>query len=87
LNENEHNYVTHDLELATIIHALNMWRHYLLGRRFLLMSDDSGLRFLFYQPNLNFKQARPLAMFSEFEFEIISIKGKENMVESLGECR
>lgn len=51
------------------------------------MSDDSGLRFLFYQPNLNFKQARPLAMFSEFEFEIISIKGKENMVESLGECR
>jgi len=51
LNEHEKNYPTHDLELATIIHALKMWRHYLLGRRFLFMSDHSGLRYLFYQSN------------------------------------
>jgi hypothetical protein len=25
------NYATHDLELAAIIQALNMWRHYLMG--------------------------------------------------------
>jgi hypothetical protein len=25
LKDHERNYVTHDLELATIIHALNMW--------------------------------------------------------------
>jgi hypothetical protein len=30
LNEHEINYMTHDLELATIVHALKMWRHYLL---------------------------------------------------------
>jgi len=53
LNKHEQNYVTHDLELTTIIHALKMWRHYLLGRRFVLMSDHSGLRYLFDQPNLN----------------------------------
>lgn len=47
LNEHEHNYVTHDLELAAIIHALNMWRHYLIGRRFILMSEHNGLRYLF----------------------------------------
>jgi len=47
LNENEKNYMTYDLELATIIHALKMWRHYLLDRRFVLMSDHSGLRYLF----------------------------------------
>jgi len=47
LNEHEKNYLTHDLELPTIIHALKMWRHYLLGRRFVLMSDHSGLRYLF----------------------------------------
>ena len=34
LNENEKNYVTHDLELASIIHALKMWRHYIVSRRF-----------------------------------------------------
>lgn len=75
LNEHEQNYVTRDLELTTIIHALNMWRHYLLGRRFVLMSDHSRLRYLFNQPNLNSRKARWLAMLSEFDFEIIYIKG------------
>jgi len=45
LNEHKQNYLTHDLELAVITHALKMWRHYLLGMRFLLMSDHSGLRY------------------------------------------
>jgi hypothetical protein len=27
LNEHEVNYVTHDVELDAIVHALNMWRH------------------------------------------------------------
>jgi hypothetical protein len=43
LNEHEVNYVTHDLELASIVHALKMWRHYLLGRKFVLMTDHYGL--------------------------------------------
>ena len=29
--EHEKNYATHDLELASIVHALKMWRHYLMG--------------------------------------------------------
>jgi len=74
LNEHEKNYPTHDLELATIIHTLKMWRHYILGRRFVLMSDHSGLRYLFDQPNLNVMQARWLATLSEFNFEIRYIK-------------
>jgi len=79
-NEHEKNDVTYDIELAMIIHALNMWRHYLLGKRVVLMSDHSGMRYLFDQPNLNAGQARWLAMLSEFEFEITYIKGKENNV-------
>jgi hypothetical protein len=43
LNEHEVNYVTHDLELAAIVHTLKMWRHYLLGRKFVLMTDHCGL--------------------------------------------
>ena len=46
------------------------------------MSDHSGLRFLFDQPNLNVRQARWLAMISEFDFEIRCIKGKENNVKN-----
>ena len=49
MNEHEKKYVTHDLEFAAIIHALKMWRHCLLGRRFVLMSDHIRLRYLFDQ--------------------------------------
>jgi hypothetical protein len=53
LNEHEHKYVTRDLEIETIVHALKMWRHYLLRRRFVLMTDHCGLNYLFNQPRLN----------------------------------
>jgi hypothetical protein len=80
LNEHEINYVTHDLKLVSIVHALKMWRHYLLGRRFVLMTNHCGLRHLFDQPKLNSRQARWMALLSEFNFEIKHIKGKENKV-------
>jgi hypothetical protein len=72
--------VTHDLEMAAIVHALKMWRHYLLGRKFVLMTDHYGLRYLFDQPNFNARQARWMALLSKFDFEIKHIKGKENKV-------
>ena len=43
LKEHEKNYATHDLELAAIVHALKMWRNYLMGRRFELRTDHCGL--------------------------------------------
>jgi len=58
MNEHKKIYLTHDLELADIIHALKMWRHCLLGRRFILISDHSGLRYIFNQLNLNSKKSR-----------------------------
>lgn len=63
-----------------IIHEFNMWRHYLLGRTFILMSDHIRLRYLFEQLNLNVMWASCLATINEFYFEIRYIKGKENRV-------
>lgn len=51
-----------------------------LWQRFILISNHSGLGYLFDQPNLNFRQARWLVTLSEFDFEIKYIKGKENRV-------
>jgi hypothetical protein len=62
LNEHEHRYVTHDLELATIVHALKMRRNYLLGRRFVLMIDHCDLKYMFDQPKLNARQVRWLVL-------------------------
>ena len=58
LKEHEHNYATHDLELATIIHALKMLRHYIMGKKFELRTNHDGLKYLFEQPNLNSRQRR-----------------------------
>jgi hypothetical protein len=44
------------------------------------MTYHSGLRYLFDQPKLNVRQARWMALLSEFDFEIKHIKGKENRV-------
>ena len=44
------------------------------------MTDNKGLKYLLYQPNLNSRQARWLAFLSEYDFEIQHIKGKENKV-------
>ena len=57
-----------------------MWRHHLIGRKFILMTDNKGLKYLLDQPNLNARQARWLSFLSEYDFEIQHIKGKENKV-------
>ena len=74
LKDHYNNYSTHDLELAAIVHALKMWRHYLMGRRFELRTDHCGLKYLFEQPTLNARKARGLEFLCEFDFEIKHIK-------------
>jgi hypothetical protein len=80
LNDHEINYATHDLELVAIVHALKMWRHYLMGRKFELRTDHSGLKYLLGQPTLNSIQTIWLEFLNEYEFDINHIKGKENKV-------
>ena len=80
LKIHEKNYATYDLELAAVIHALKMWRHHLIGRKFTLMIDNKGFKYLLDQPYLNTRQARWLDFVSKYDFEIQHIKGKENKV-------
>ena len=68
------------MELAAVIHALKMWRHHWLGRKFILMTGNKGLKYLLDHPNLNARQARWLDFLNEYDFEIQHIKGKENKV-------
>jgi uncharacterized membrane protein len=42
--------------------------------------DNSEVKYLFNQQDLNARQARWLAFLSEFDFEVRHIKGKENKV-------
>jgi hypothetical protein len=80
LKEHERHYVDHDLELLAIVHALNMWRHYLMGKRLELNTYHNGMKYLFGQPTLNSRQSRWLEFLSEYDFYIKHIKGKEKKV-------
>ena len=49
----EENYPVHDLELVVVIHALKLWRRYLLGNRCEIFTDHHSLKYMFTQPDLN----------------------------------
>eukprot|EP00253_Pinus_taeda_P013056 PITA_13056 len=80
LKPHEELYATHDLELAAVVLALKIWRHYLVGRSFTLKSDHQSLQYLFTQRDLNARQRRWSEFLSEYDFGISYIKGKENVV-------
>ena len=48
LKNHEQNYPTHDMELATVVFALNIWRHYLYGEEFEVYSDHKSLKYIFH---------------------------------------
>ena len=49
---------THDIELEAIIHALNILRHYHMGRKFLVKIDNMSPNYLFKEPDLNPRKVR-----------------------------
>lgn len=78
LKEYEQKYLAYHFELILVIHALNMWRHYLMGKKFMLMIDHHSLTNYFKQPTLNVRKDDWADLLSEFDFEIKHLKGKEN---------
>ena len=43
----ERNYPTHDLELAAVVFALKIWRHFLFGETCEIFTDHKSLKYLF----------------------------------------
>ena len=78
LKDYEKNYATHDLELLAVIHALKLWRHYLLGQKFSLSTDHRSLKWILTQPNLNMRQRRWIKVLAKYNFDINYTKGKDN---------
>ena len=66
LKPHERNYPTHDLELAAIVFALKIWRHYLFGERCHIYSDHKSLKYLMTQRALNLRQRRWLELLKDY---------------------
>ena len=61
----EQNYPTHDLELAAVVFALKIWRHYLYGEKCRIFTDHKSLKYLLTQKELNLRQRRWLELFKD----------------------
>nr|KYP32462.1 Retrovirus-related Pol polyprotein from transposon 17.6 [Cajanus cajan] len=79
LKDHERNYPTHDLELATVVFALKIWRHYLYGARFSVFSDHKSLKYLFDQKELNMRQRRWMEFLKDYDFQLMYHPGKANV--------
>jgi hypothetical protein len=80
LRPHEKNYPTHDLELAAVVHALKMWRHYLMGTRCNIFTDHKSLKYIFTQSDLNMRQRRWLELIKDYDLEVHYHPGKANVV-------
>jgi hypothetical protein len=80
LRKHELNYPTHDLELAAVVHALKIWRHYIMGTKCQIYVDHKSLKYIFTQKDLNLRQRRWLELIKDYDLEIHYHPGKANLV-------
>jgi hypothetical protein len=80
LRKHEAHYLTHDLELAAVVHALKIWRHYLMGKICELYMDHKSLTYIFTQSNMNLRQRRWLELTKDYNIGINYHPGKANVV-------
>ena len=80
LKPHEKNYPTHDLELATIVFALKIWRHYFYGEKCFIYTDHKILKYLPSQRELNLRQRRWMELIKDYDCVIDYHPGKANVV-------
>ena len=80
LRKHEPNYPTQDLELAAVVHALKIWRHYLIRHKSDIYTDHKSLTYIFTQTDLNMRQHRWLELIKDYDLEVHYHPGKANVV-------
>jgi hypothetical protein len=80
LRKHEEKYPIHDMELAAVVHALKIWRHYIIDKRCEVYSDHKSLKYIFTQPDLNLRQRRWLELIKDYGLGINYHPGKANVV-------
>nr|GFC60058.1 hypothetical protein CTI12_AA187700 [Tanacetum cinerariifolium] len=80
LNETERKYTVQEKEMTAVVHCLRIWRHYLLGSRFVIKTDNIAMSYFQTQKKLSPKQARWQDFLAEFDYQLEYKSGKANVV-------
>ena len=80
LKPHEKNYPTHDLELAAIVFALKIWRHYLYREKCFIYIDKKSLKYFPSQREMNLRQRRWMELIKDYDCVIDYHPGKANVV-------
>ncbi|XP_020101642.1 uncharacterized protein LOC109719402 [Ananas comosus] len=80
LNDTERRYTVQEKEMTAVVHCLRTWRHYLLGSKFVVRTDNVATSYFQSQKKLSPKQARWQDFLAEFDMEMQYKPGKENRV-------
>ncbi|XP_075101810.1 uncharacterized protein LOC142177238 [Nicotiana tabacum] len=75
------NYSTYYKALYALVRALANWKHYLLPKEFVIITDHESLRFLKSQSKLNRIHAKWVEFIETFPYVIRYKQGKDNVVD------
>ena len=70
LGKSERNYCATDRELLALKYFVQYYKHYLLGRKFVVRSDHESLKWLYSLKEPKHRIARWIEVLSEFDFEL-----------------
>ena len=80
LNAAEQRYKAHEKEMTAVIHCLETWKHYLMGTRFVVVTNNIANTFFKTQKKLTAKQARWQEFLADFDFVWVHKPGRHNQV-------
>jgi hypothetical protein len=70
-----------------VVHALRIWRHYLIRHHCEIYSDHKSLKYIFTQNDLNLQQHRWLELINDYDLGINYHPGKANVVADALSCK
>ena len=70
----------YEKEMLAILHALQKWRPYLMGRHFKVKTDHDSLKYFLEQRLSSEEQQKWVTKMLGYDFETIYRKGKQNVV-------
>ncbi|MGL5690887.1 MAG: RNase H-like domain-containing protein, partial [Bacteroidales bacterium] len=83
LDKAQLNYSVTDKELLAVVKCLEHFRHYLIGKEFLLRTDHKALEYLWNAQNPNSRMLRWSLKIQDFKFQVKYIKGEDNYADGI----